>query len=169
MTISNDISGSEAVIVGGGGAGGVASGDPSDAASIISANPPTLPLTIVAGVNDEFNFAFDSFTFVIAPGTYTNVPDLVTAFRHALYLDDPTRDFETVTGWSGYNQSGTNIGISSPTVGGGSQYNGYTITDGTHNALPGLGFTNGQEASGGTDGSEDGLPGSDGFVIHVLN
>lgn len=178
MTISDTIEGADAAIVGTGGAGGPACGDSSSAATIISSGPVTFPLTITTGVNDQFVWdGAPSLMFAITPGTYASVGDLIPAIRDAVLTTDHSRTWDTILGtdgpdgqgWTIYDQSGTEVAFSSPTDGGGSQYNGTTINDGTHSALGDLNFTDDQEASGGTDGSEDGLPGSDGFVIHLLN
>lgn len=178
MTVSDTLSGSDAAIVGTGGAGGARCGDDASSSSFVGSTV-SVPLTIVADVND--NFRWNSLQFQLAPGTYNDVSDLIPAIMTSLYVDDPTRTFEEViparlsrgdnTEWTPDDLGGTAIGFDSPTEpNGGAVFNGaVTLGLGDNDVLIDLGFTDGQVSTGGTNGSSDGAPGADPYVVHILN
>lgn len=165
MTISDEIEG-DAVIVGVGGAGGEASGDLALPSVLQSTTPIMFPVTIGADSNDDF--VFNGTSFAIPPGTYSTKLALATAVGLAV-SDGGTFNDINAGFWDIEAGSGSTIKFVSSINGGGSQFNDTAITDGTHNALPTLGFANNDASSGGADGSSDGDIGPDGFVIHILN
>lgn len=79
-------SGADAPDFAGNAGGSVLDPGPDDVAAIcLAVNPPTLPMVVVEGVNDQFGFdgPNGTETFTLAPGTFTTIAEAVTAMGAA--------------------------------------------------------------------------------------
>jgi hypothetical protein len=133
--------------------------DGGTAATVLADSAPTLPLTIVASVNDTFVFTGDGGggspeTFTLAPGVYTTIAEVVTAMGAA--LGESTEAFSTLVTPS--NDSGSILlTMVSGTTGG----NGNTLSGGDGGAAA-LGFTGNPDVfAGGANSSVELLLGGD--------
>jgi len=164
VTISDTLTGTPA-ITGGGGPGGAHSGTGTNTAATVTGDaPPTLPLTVVTGVNDQFVLDIgDSFseTFTMAPGTLTTVDQAVAAMAAATGSIGGELFSSRVTP---SNAAGS---ILLTTVVTGSFANTFLLALGTQDVAAALGFTaNPDVFAGATNAPTDGGTGQPGFGVH---
>lgn len=117
------------------------------AASLAASGPPTAPLTIETGVNDEFGFGpgNSELVYTIAAGTYSTVADIASAMEAAVNgSSDPLSDVLTVV-----DSSGSLLATASAD---GAGFNAYDFAPGSNDALSALGFPVFQPMTGGAGG-----------------
>lgn len=133
--------------------GGVASAT----ASVLTASPPTLPVTIVVGVNDTFIFTGAGApgggfgtpeTFTIPSGTYTTLADLETAVSAA--VGESAEAFSTIVT---VTDDGTELVFTMVTLGAGQNNN--SINEGNGGAAA-IGIVDPPVIFGGAVGGDPG-------------
>lgn len=124
---------------------------PGIRAFCLATNAASLPITVVASVNDEF--VVEGQTFQIAPGTYSTLTSLIAAMEVATnILDGITTLLSSYGVYVLSDGGGGKILFTYPTVG--VLHNGSTIFNtGANDVLLETGFTNAQASNGGTDDS----------------
>ena len=119
------------------------------AAHVTGGGAPLLPLTVVAGVNDEFVytpfFTGTPETFTVAPGVYTTLAALEAAVGSAIGSAHAEAFSTIIT----ITNNATDLVFTSVVLG--QNDNGDTITPGTHDVTVGLGLANPTTFAGGTD------------------
>lgn len=119
------------------------------AATTSSDSAPTLPLTVVTGVNDEFVYTPISTdtpeTFTVAAGVYATLDDVIAAMAAA--LGSSAERFDTIATPS---NNGTNIVVTINVVG--IAHNGDSVGEGANDVIVAMGFLeNPNEFFGGVD------------------
>lgn len=123
-------------------------GEQGTPATVLADSPPSLPLTVVTGVNDQFDLQYWQLeTFTMAPGTYTTATQVVNAMAAAVGSVNGFLFSDYVTP---SNSAGS---ILLTMISSGDQENANTIAFGPNDVAAALGFTlNPNSFAGGANG-----------------